>query len=187
MSFQKPIWQCPTCNCTMKLEHRRSHLGSESHNKKLIAAGGSPEFWNCNLCNSTMTLNNKADHLAGRRHTESLKKAKSPPKAKKVKQVKPENSAQSTLWEAEPQADISSKGYPSPLHPNGKKLIKEYDIRDVYDDAYDLPLEAWEGARVKLPNGKNTLVTAAEVQAVREVYESWGVTMPISGGVSLSA
>lgn len=171
----------------MKLEHRRSHLGSESHNKKLIAAGGSPEFWNCNLCNSAMALNNKAEHLAGRRHTESLKKTKNPLKAKKVKKVKSENSAQPTVWEAEPRADRPSTSYPGPLHPNGKQLIKEYDIRDVYDDVYDLPLEAWEGAYVKLPNGKNTLVTAAEVQAVREVYESWGTAMPISGGVSLSA
>lgn len=134
-----------------------------------------------------MTLNNKAEHLAGRRHTESLKKTKSPPKAKKVNQVKPENSAQPTLWEAEPQADTPSKSFSGPLHPNGEQLIKEYDIQDVYDDVYDLPLEAWEGAHIKLPAGKNTLVTAAEVQAVRDVYESWGVAMPISGGVSLSA
>lgn len=132
-----------------------------------------------------MTLGNKAEHLAGRRHAEILKKTKNQPKAKKAKKIEYENSAQPTAWKAERQANtLAQKAYPNPSHPNGKQLIKEYDIKDVYDDVYDLPLEAWEGAHVKLPDGKNTLVTAAEVQAVRDVYESWG-TMPISGGVSL--
>lgn len=164
----------------MNAKDGRSHLGSEPHNKKLIASGGNPEFWNCNLCNSTMSLSNKPEHLAGRRHAENLKgKDLSKANYNKAKKAKygSKNSSQHTTRDAEPQIYIpTQKSYPGPSHPNGKQLIKEYDIRDVYDDVYDMPLEAWEGAQIKLPNGKNTLVTAREVQAVRNVYESWGTT-----------
>lgn len=165
---EKPKWKCPTCNCIMKTKYRRSHLGSKPHNTKLIAAGGTPEFWNCNICNSTMPVYNKAQHLAGKRHTASLKK-QPPPKVKKAKKAKAESG------DADPQAHTQTlTSDPGPPHPNGKLLIKICEVRDVYDDVNDMPTEAWEQAHVSVSQyGRDSLVTATEVQEARDIYESW--------------
>lgn len=48
-----------------------------------------------------------------------------------------------------------------------------YEVRDVYDDLNDMPTEAWEKAKVRISHGRNTLVTATQVQEARDIYESW--------------
>lgn len=80
---------------------------------------------------------------------------------------------------AEPQRRAQAEKIDkSPPHPNGKYLIKISEVKDVYDDVDDIPIDIWEGAIVKITRGKNTLVTAMEVQAARDVYD----TLEMSGG-----
>jgi len=179
---------CNTCNCTMDVRSKESHLNGKKHIRKL---GNPEEAFLCEICDLRMHPKSKESHLSGRRHLANQKSPVVPvngtrnrataqtlaPSALSGKGRTRINSKNGKLhWK--PRTDKPRRvmlRYPKSsvilglrLHPNGKRYIQIINVKRVYNHLHEIPLAAYGCV------GRFSLVTPENVEAASDVLASQG-------------